>query len=331
MLASFRADGRFDKKAAEKQEVAERFRKLFSPAGIGSLTEADFIDFLRPSVNKHWSNLSRAGKPAAKHFPSLRDALAILLRDDGPSVGERLDQLRPKRGGPLVPGINKAVLTAILQIAYPDKYGVWNNTSESFLRRLRLWPAFERGSTPGEKYERVNSLLSDLAENLGIDLWTLDALWWDVRDVDEEAKLAAEIAEEKAQGFASDPKIRKAVEERAMKVATEYYESEKFTVDSSKHKTEPYDLECVKGGITLHVEVKGTQGLGSKIILTHREVKHAQSPGPGVQMELCVVHHIRIVDKNKRASGGHLKRFREWNPTPHQLECITYRCKVPSE
>jgi hypothetical protein len=254
--------------------------------------------------------------------------------ENGNAVGVRLDELRPRKGKPLVPNINKAVLTAILQVAYPDKYGVWNNTSERTLRRLGLWPKFERGSSFGQRYERVNSLLGELAKSLGIDLWTLDALWWDVGDVSGEAKLAAEIAEEKAEGFASSSLIRTAVDQRAMKVAAEHYEAENFRVDPSKHKTEPYDLECVKDGTTLHVEVKGTQGLGKKIILTNGEVEHAGSPGVGVQMELCVVSHIKISKNNKRvADGGQIKRFPDWNPRhpKHKLECITYRCELGSE
>jgi hypothetical protein len=40
------------------------------------------------------------------------------------------------------------------------------------------WPTFPRGASSGEKYEIINSVLLDLARDLDIDLWALDALWW---------------------------------------------------------------------------------------------------------------------------------------------------------
>jgi len=43
--------------------------------------------------------------------------------------------------------------------------------------QLRLWPPFEH--TPiGERYARVNELFLTIANDVGVDLWTLDALWW---------------------------------------------------------------------------------------------------------------------------------------------------------
>ena len=35
-----------------------------------------------------------------------------------------------------------------------------------------------RGEGVGGRYEKINSLLVCLSSDLGIDLWTLDALWW---------------------------------------------------------------------------------------------------------------------------------------------------------
>ena len=43
---------------------------------------------------------------------------------------------------------------------------------------LGIWPEFERGESFGTRYVRINDILRSLSEALGIDLWTLDAVWW---------------------------------------------------------------------------------------------------------------------------------------------------------
>ncbi len=87
---------------------------------------------------------------------------------------------------PSVSGMGKAVASAILLVAYPDKYGVWNNISEAALRELGIFPDATRGESTGQRYEQVNNVLLRLASDLGIDLWTLDALLWYVVSVPQE-------------------------------------------------------------------------------------------------------------------------------------------------
>jgi len=65
-----------------------------------------------------------------------------------------------------------------LLVAHPDRYGVWNSTSEGGLKGLKLWPAFERGESFGSRYAKINELLLRLSADLEVDLWTLDALWY---------------------------------------------------------------------------------------------------------------------------------------------------------
>lgn len=75
-------------------------------------------------------------------------------------------------------GMGKAIVTAILHVAYPSRYGVWNATSEVGLKHIGQWPHFDRGVSLGQKYVAVNELLVRLARDLDIDLWTLDTLLW---------------------------------------------------------------------------------------------------------------------------------------------------------
>ncbi|MBW1668647.1 MAG: DUF1016 family protein [Deltaproteobacteria bacterium] len=102
----------------------------------------------------------------------LRGALAILV-DESQPVADRLD-----RAIEMVSGMGKNVASAILLVAQPERYGVWNNRSEANMRRLGIWPKFDRGESFGSRYVKVNQILLQLRDMLQLDLWTLDALWW---------------------------------------------------------------------------------------------------------------------------------------------------------
>ncbi len=77
----------------------------------------------------------------------------------------------------MIPGMGKGIATAILIVAYTDRYGVWNATSESALKHFGFFPEFHKGATSGEQYQHVNSVLVEVTNSLQLDLWTLDALW----------------------------------------------------------------------------------------------------------------------------------------------------------
>ena len=163
-----------------KEEVYSRYGTLFSPEEIPNVTEDEFRSFLLFRNNKHWDGIHRQGSQVCSDMDRLREALSILVDETRP-INERLNQLRPKAGPPYVPGLARSVLTAILHVVFPDDYGVWNNTSMAGMQALGVWPEFERGAAFGDRYVEVNRVLRFLAGELPTDLWTLDALWWDVK------------------------------------------------------------------------------------------------------------------------------------------------------
>jgi hypothetical protein len=106
----------------------------------------------------------------------------------------------------MVRGMGRAIMSTILMVAHPDRYGVWNNTSEAGLKTLGLWPDFGHGRSSGEKYAAVNRLLIPLAKDLGIDLWTLDALFWRLKVREENGEpprgpIIEGISADSQQGF----------------------------------------------------------------------------------------------------------------------------------
>jgi hypothetical protein len=105
----------------------------------------------------------------------LRAAISILV-DESLPIATRLTQVL--EGNARVAYFGKSIATPILQVVYPDKYGVWNSRSEQSMRDLGLWPDCPRDASVGEQYERANEVIRKVAAELNVDLWTLDSLWW---------------------------------------------------------------------------------------------------------------------------------------------------------
>ena len=134
----------------------------------------------------------------------------------------------------------------------------------------------------------------------------------------------AEVQSEQTAGFQSNPRIRMAVEHRAMEVVRTCF-SHLSLKDTSK--THPYDYSFVDAGIERYIEVKGSQQENPAIVLTRNEVAFAKQHS--ALMELCLVHSIVVKDgPYPIATGGVLVRFPNWDPDDHDLVSIQYQCKL---
>ncbi len=162
VLARFKPGHKiYDEIVTPREQVFARYRPIFSSEHVPGLTKDEFTSFLYFENNHHWSGLYRKGLGAAVNIEALRQGLAVLLDESRP-IRERF----PDALG-TVSGLGKAIATAILIVAYPDRYGVWNNTSEAALRQLGLWPRptsapFAQG---GESFALERQLQEFLLEN----------------------------------------------------------------------------------------------------------------------------------------------------------------------
>jgi len=161
---------------AARDSVLKRFQTEFAPNSLETLSATTFQEFLSFKHNQHWTGLQRPTAHACDDMPKLRNAIAYLF-DESEPISIRIDKLTSQQSDIYIPGINKAVLSPLLLIKYPDKYGVWNGKAEAALKTLRIWPNFPKRCSIGQRYELINQVLQTYSDSTGLDLWSIDGVW----------------------------------------------------------------------------------------------------------------------------------------------------------
>lgn len=125
------------------------------------------------------------------------------------------------------------------------------------------------------------------------------------------------------QGRLIDPKKKKAIEVRAMDVASAHYISSGYLVTDTSANS-PFDLECKKGNELRRVEVKGTTQSAKTVSVTANEVKSARSDD--CETDLFMVHGITIYAEagEYTADGGEVKLVSNWVPLDEHLIATAY-------
>jgi hypothetical protein len=144
----------------------------------------------------------------------------------------------------------------------------------------------------------------------------------------EVIKKSIQKRKQNGQGYIKDSRIKKAVELRAMELASAYYKKLGYEV-TDVSSTESVDLLCTKNEETRYIEVKGTQGEGNEVLLTANEIKRAKS---GLYItDLFIVHSIQILNKNEsiQAINGISLIIDKWKPEDTDLTPTHYRYIVP--
>lgn len=152
--------------------VFARYSPMFQPGQIGSISEDALRSFFYFENNHHWTSLYRQVNRICADMDKARKSLSLLVNETQPletRLPAVIDSIR---------GMGPGIATAILHVAYPDRYGVWNKTSESAMVLFGLMPALSRGASAGQKYAGINRIFLNVAQEIGVDLWLLDALWW---------------------------------------------------------------------------------------------------------------------------------------------------------
>jgi len=108
-------------------------------------------------------------------MPKLIKALKVLL-DENRLIKERLDILFPPKGNNMIKGLGRAIITPILLVVYPNKYGVFNKKTEEGLKSIDLLPDLKKKSF-AEKYIAINEILVNISKEHSMSLWQTDDLF----------------------------------------------------------------------------------------------------------------------------------------------------------
>jgi hypothetical protein len=131
-------------------------------------------------------------------------------------------------------------------------------------------------------------------------------------------------------GFRPNAKERKAIERRAMALATKHFtELGARVTDVSARK--PYDLEVELDGAILSVEVIGTCGDGDEVLLTRGEVDHHRKAHPSNALVVVSGIHLEGPPGARAATGGRLHVIRPWRVSEQDLSPMAYRYAVPTD
>ncbi len=194
------------------------------------------------------------------------------------------------------------------------------------------------GQTPERTVNRILNEHPDLFEPLGYGRYRRRSKESSQQpsltspEVEDAAEAVAQRAGRRTagQGFQMSAAVRREVERHAMMRAIMHYEALGWNVEDVS-LSQTFDLRCTHPSRNeLRVEVKGTTGDGSNILLTPNEVEHARSCFPGVA--LFVVSGIEVTmgsGENPSATGGTETVHQPWNIDAGVLRPVGYAYVPP--
>lgn len=127
-------------------------------------------------------------------------------------------------------------------------------------------------------------------------------------------------------GFQSDSRVRRAVEDRAMEEAKAHFEDEGWDIEDT-HVGNPFDLRITRGDEVIRVEVKGTTGDGSEVVLTRGEVESAER----APSALFILRHVKVTGSGEEvvATGGEVVLYMPWQVHEGSLTAVSYFYRPP--
>lgn len=171
-------------------ELLQRFGKVLHPENLSSLSAEDFKSFLNYNGDNRWWGIHHHAISLTSDMERLQAALGILLNEKKP-LDERLRKLRPADGDPPVKGLARSVITPILHMVYPGKYGVLNRRAEEAMKLTGVYPTISPKADFARIYISVNDALVSIAKELSLPLWALNLVWARVREIDAHSVPAA--------------------------------------------------------------------------------------------------------------------------------------------
>jgi hypothetical protein len=169
----------FHNQAGQQREMLARWQSLFVAEHLPTLAKAEFESFLKAGHFLHGDGSERSARRMTEDMARLRRALTILTDEDRP-VAARLNAIRPDiywGAHSATAHLSLPVLTTVLHVSAPQRYGIWNAVADAGLKSVRLWDDRWVGGNHGDIYAAMNRRFQQLASGLAMDLGALALLW----------------------------------------------------------------------------------------------------------------------------------------------------------
>jgi hypothetical protein len=128
-------------------------------------------------------------------------------------------------------------------------------------------------------------------------------------------------------GFGLSAAENKVIEKHSVSIATAYLLGQGFSDVQDVGDTESFDLLASSSSRTLSVEVKGSTGPATHVILTKNEVIYQKNAFP--ENALLIVSNIVLHQTDPlTASGGEIRFISPWSIEDNSLTPISYDYKV---
>ena len=164
----------------DRDEFISKYHEIFKFENIDDLTENQIRDFFNFKINKHWSSLERNTGNIVKNMDRLKSALKILL-DESKQLSDRIKILRDENSPDSEFGKNlgPAYYTPILLVSNIEKYPVVNTTVIKALNQAKLYSEKDfKSKKEWESIPEIQNIIRSKSEEVGLDLWQIDWVWW---------------------------------------------------------------------------------------------------------------------------------------------------------
>lgn len=157
------------------KSVMTKYHPIFQYDAIDESTIEYFNQFLNFKENMHWTGLQRKRPALNENTDQLLKVIKHLL-DEGISIHDRLNHITDKKSEYYYKGINKGILTPILLVSNPQKYGILNDVSYKALKMMGFVNQLPKKI--GDRYLTINNILFQLKSTWKIPFWHLDWILW---------------------------------------------------------------------------------------------------------------------------------------------------------
>jgi hypothetical protein len=305
---------------------------LHCPAGPAVTDE--LVGYVQPGDRiLHWKKAT-ARVPGA--LVGWSEAIAPPIRMPEPYDGREIDCLTVRLGGlrrftqPVTSASLLPLLDGLVDLQVRLKAEHGNHIYFPFIPHDRQGKI--RIQAPQGYSAKFPVELFDLIPGIGSARIDADALSADdADDVAEDDQPPRAKAPSGRATRAQDPVLRKAIEDRAVDSAIEYYVG--IGGVNPRKLGKPYDIAVTVDGVERHCEVKGSKMKIDTVELTINEVNHPKDPNKDYSMDLIVVDSIDITRDDTtgeiRADGGRRRVWSDWSPSDKDLRPKKFNYELP--